>query len=225
VKNKTYFAILGMCVAFWAPQSYAISRDGGGPEKNTNAPAAKSSGSSGSGVSASHYSSGSNANFRSSSGTSPNYARYGSTNGVFPSSGYRGGYRGRFGYGYWPYWSVGAYFSSLPDDYTTYYIDGSPYYYCDGSYFTSYQDGYVVVPAPAVEVVPTGQAVQQPVESVVSVQPAQSSNGPIVINIPNSKGGYTPVKLVKANNGYIGPQGEFYAGHPTMDALRALYGD
>jgi hypothetical protein len=119
---------------------------------------------------------------------------------------------------------MGAYFSSLPDDYVTYYVDGSPYYYCDGSYFTSYQDGYVVVPAPAVEAAPE-EAVQQPAAPQVLSQPAQSSNGPIVINIPNSKGGYTPVKLVKANNGYIGPQGEFYAGHPTMDALRALYGD
>ena len=46
-----------------------------------------------------------------------------------------------------------------------------------------------------------------------------------MINIPNSKGGFTPVRLIKHKNGYIGPQGEFYAGHPTVDALKALYGD
>jgi len=45
------------------------------------------------------------------------------------------------------------------------------------------------------------------------------------INIPNSKGNYTAVKLIKKNNGYIGPQGEFYGEHPTVAQLKALYGN
>jgi hypothetical protein len=45
------------------------------------------------------------------------------------------------------------------------------------------------------------------------------------VNVPNSKNGFTPVKLVKQGNGYIGPQGEFYPGHPTVDQLKALYGN
>jgi hypothetical protein len=56
-------------------------------------------------------------------------------------------------------------------------------------------------------------------------QPKPALKDTATINIPNSKGGFTPVKLVKHNNGYLGPQGEFYAGHPTVDQLRALYGN
>ena len=56
-------------------------------------------------------------------------------------------------------------------------------------------------------------------------QPKPALKDTATINIPNVKGGFTPVRLVKHNNGYIGPQGEFYAGHPTVDQLKALYGN
>jgi hypothetical protein len=56
-------------------------------------------------------------------------------------------------------------------------------------------------------------------------QPKSALKDTATINIPNSKGGFTPVRLVKHNNGYIGPQGEFYAGHPTVEQLKALYGN
>lgn len=46
----------------------------------------------------------------------------------------------------------------------------------------------------------------------------------VVINIPGTKGGYIPVRLKKTKFGYIGPQGEFYI-HPTIDQLKALYGN
>ena len=36
-----------------------------------------------------------------------------------------------------------CYFNYIPDYYTTVYVDGSPYYYCDGSYFQPYSDGYI----------------------------------------------------------------------------------
>jgi hypothetical protein len=59
----------------------------------------------------------------------------------------------------------------------------------------------------------------------ISVQSKPASKDTTTINIPNSKGGFTPVKLVKQKDGYLGPQGEFYAGHPTVDQLKALYGN
>ena len=46
----------------------------------------------------------------------------------------------------------------------------------------------------------------------------------VIVNVPNDAEGFTAVKLVKIADGYVGPQGEFYAGHPTVKQLRALYG-
>ncbi|NQU95072.1 MAG: hypothetical protein HQ549_02400 [Candidatus Omnitrophica bacterium] len=46
----------------------------------------------------------------------------------------------------------------------------------------------------------------------------------IVVNVPNCNGSYTPIALRKYGTGYIGPQGEYYHGNPTVAQLRALYG-
>ena len=51
-----------------------------------------------------------------------------------------------------------------------------------------------------------------------------TSDDAVTIHIPNASGGYTAVKLAKYKDGYKGPQGEYYPGHPTVDQLRALYG-
>jgi hypothetical protein len=51
-----------------------------------------------------------------------------------------------------------------------------------------------------------------------------TSDDAVTINIPNANGGYTAVKLARFKDGYKGPQGEYYPGHPTVDQLRALYG-
>ena len=52
----------------------------------------------------------------------------------------------------------------------------------------------------------------------------QRSGDIVTVNVPNARGGYTPVKLVKTANGYLGPQGEFYPNHPTVAQLKGLYG-
>jgi hypothetical protein len=59
----------------------------------------------------------------------------------------------------------------------------------------------------------------------IAAQPKPASHDTTTMNIPNSKGGFTPVRLAKHNNGYIGPQGEFYNGFPTVNQLEVLYGD
>lgn len=147
------------------------------------------------------------------------------------SGGYHQGYHhhGYYGWGsYYPYWSIGAFVPYLPDDYTTIYVDGNPYFYGDGYYFSPYSNGYVVVPEPASA---APQVQEPPEESSLSSAPTTSitsqstSTDTIAIGIPNSKGGFTSVRLVKHKNGYIGPQGEFYAGHPTLGQLKVLYGD
>jgi len=75
--------------------------------------------------------------------------------------------------------------------------------------------------------------VEQPVvvqQPVVIKQPAgiPTPSNPIgetfVVNILNSNGSYTSVTLVKSGDGYVGPQGEFYPGRPSVDQLRVLYG-
>jgi hypothetical protein len=69
--------------------------------------------------------------------------------------------------------------------------------------------------------------IQQPVvvqQPVYIPTPSNSTGETFVVNIPNSNGSYTPVTLVKSGNGYVGPQGEFYPGSPSVDQLRVIYG-
>jgi len=133
----------------------------------------------------------------------------------------------------------GVYVEYLPEGYNTVIVGGVPYYYFNGSYFRPYSSGYVVVdvpdqnsaqtnqpppPAPAPQ---ANQQIQSPAASgnqgtSLSSTPASDT---VTVSVPNAKGGYTAVKLVKRDGGYIGPQGEYYSGHPTVDQLKALYGN
>ena len=120
---------------------------------------------------------------------------------------------------------VGTIVSTLPPRYETVYVNGAPYYFYDDIYYRPSRAGYVVVPAPATTTVVTVPAATTVVAApAVVTQPAVASGETIVINIPNASGGYTPVTLTKRGTGYIGPQGEYYEGHPTVEQLRALYG-
>jgi hypothetical protein len=100
---------------------------------------------------------------------------------------------------------IGAVVTILPSGHKTIIVGGATYYYYGNIYYRDYPGGYVVV--------------QQP----IIVQPQPIVNETITINVPNYNGGYTPVTLVKQNGGYVGPQGEYYAGNPTIDQLRVLY--
>jgi hypothetical protein len=112
---------------------------------------------------------------------------------------------------------VGAVVTVLPIGHKVIVTEGVQYYYYDNVYYTAVPGGYIVVPAPAVKsnitVVPS-----------VTIQSQKVSGETVVINIPNSGGSYTPVALVKQKDGYTGPQGEYYPGHPTIDQLKVLYG-
>jgi hypothetical protein len=156
--------------------------------------------------------------------------------------GHFGGHFGRFHGGYyhhgfygWPYggpWFIGSYVPYLPDGYTIYTVGNDSYYYYGGYYFLPSSSGYVVTEPPAqVIAAPAApaQTVQQPLATtsgtaVQSVAKSASSDT-VTIGVPNSKGGFTSVKLIKRKDGYVGPQGEFYAGHATIDQLKALYGN
>jgi len=120
---------------------------------------------------------------------------------------------------------VGATLSALPPSYSTVYVGRVPYYYDGIYYYRPYASGYVVVANPTIApAVVTAPVVVQPTVVTTNIEPQTQPSGTITINVPNSKGGYTSVLLTKRNDGYLGPQGEFYPGNPTVDQLKALYG-
>jgi len=141
----------------------------------------------------------------------------------------------------------------LPRKYVTINVAEVPYYYHEGVYYRQGSDGYVMVRAPRGAIVKTLPSrrkvvvikgrkyyvcdnvyyVQKPLGYVVVSQPTfndipqattVSNNDDVyVVHVPNANGSYTPVVLEKSNNGYIGPQGEFYLKNPTIDQLKVLY--
>ncbi|HNX80558.1 MAG TPA: hypothetical protein PKL77_00230 [Candidatus Omnitrophota bacterium] len=113
---------------------------------------------------------------------------------------------------------IGAVVSILPSGYRTVVVGGNPYYYYENVYYATCPQGYVVVPQPVI--------VQTPVPAV-AVTPevvTQSAGSFVTINVPNANGSFIPVTLVKRGDGYVGPQGEYYSGHPTVEQLKVLYG-
>ena len=129
--------------------------------------------------------------------------------------------------------TIGAIAASLPPTYATVYSGGVPYYYYDGVYFRPCPSGYLVVPGPVAAPV----IVQQPItvaQPVVNA-PIENANAaqavsPVTqgeyftVNIPNYKGGYSPVTLTRSGTGFIGPQGEYYPEFPKIKQLKEMYG-
>lgn len=98
----------------------------------------------------------------------------------------------------------------LPSGHRTVVIGGLTYYYSNNIYYRACPTGYVVVPKPVVN------------QIVVATQ--NLSGDRVLINVPNFNGSYTTIALVKQRDGYLGPQGEFYLGNPTIEQLKSLYG-
>jgi len=46
----------------------------------------------------------------------------------------------------------------------------------------------------------------------------------VMVNITNSNGSVSPVRLTKQGTGYVGPKGEFYNHLPTEAELKPVYG-
>ena len=140
-------------------------------------------------------------------------------------------YRGGSWYGRGWFWgwfatglAVGTIVAALPPYYETVYVSGAPYYYYDSVYYRPGPTGYIVVPAPVTTTVVAAPAATAVVAAPDVTQPKVAAGEAVVINIPNTSGGYTPVTLTKHKTGYIGSQGEYYEGHPTVEQLRVLYG-
>jgi hypothetical protein len=128
----------------------------------------------------------------------------------------------------------GEVIATLPSGYISFKFGNFSYYYLDGVYYKSVPDGYVIVPETEIEnyrkksnkdtnEIQTQQLLQSQTTTQSQIQQQQSINE-YSVNIPNTDGTYTVVKLTKSGNGYTGPQGEFYDGHPTVEQLKILYG-
>ncbi|OGV52281.1 MAG: hypothetical protein A2017_00785 [Lentisphaerae bacterium GWF2_44_16] len=135
----------------------------------------------------------------------------------------------------------GAIVPALPTGYSICVINGVTYYYYNSIYYNMSANGYVVVNPPVTVVQPTPvvtvqsapvvqqvQQVQQPVQTVTQTAPVATpapvqQNNTYDVHIPNGNGSYTVVRLKKLENGFLGPQGEFYSDHPTEAQLKARY--
>jgi hypothetical protein len=126
---------------------------------------------------------------------------------------------------------MGAVVPALPPGYTVVYMGGMPYYYYGNAYYAAAPNGYVVTAPPAIAapiaVSPSVAPVQAPVPAPIAQQPvASAANEPssaVETYIPNGNGSFTVVTLQKTEKGFLGPQGEFYADHPTEEQLKTRY--
>ena len=136
---------------------------------------------------------------------------------------------------------LGAVIPVLPNGYSVVYVNGLPYYYYSNTYYTvAPSGGYVVVTptvettttvvtTPATTVVTTPAAtttttsVPEAANTTATVPAATTESDTFDIQIPNGNGSFTLVRLVKTKDGFLGPQGEFYPDHPTIEQLKERY--
>ena len=74
---------------------------------------------------------------------------------------------------------------------------------------------------------PTPEEIDQPATQVVVMSPVQTTGSDMdtfIVNVPNNKGGFTPVPIRKLGNAYLGPQGEMYYPFPQVSQLKVMYG-
>ena len=102
---------------------------------------------------------------------------------------------------------TGAIVSTIPSDFQPVVVNGVTYYANNGTYYAYTSQGYRVVSPPAIQAAP-----------VVATQNI------FTINVPSDKGGYTSIVLKRSGNGFVGPQGEFYAQFPRVSQLKMMYG-
>jgi hypothetical protein len=113
---------------------------------------------------------------------------------------------------------VGAFVAAIPPDFAAIVVNGRTYYTNGGVYYIlTRHHGYKVVAAPV------RYAQPQVVTTVTTMPPPPPAQDTFTVNVPNSNGSYTPITIRRSGNGYVGPQGEFYAAFPSVAQLRAMY--
>jgi hypothetical protein len=115
-----------------------------------------------------------------------------------------------YGWGDWPFWSVGFYINSLPgDDCYPVIVNGFTYYCCDGYYFSPSNNGYVLVnepiatPAPVASVAPPVTAAQpQPVSKAQINLGMSQRDVMLAVGVPDS--------AIKSTTTYSGTRINWY---------------
>lgn len=126
---------------------------------------------------------------------------------------------------------MGAVVPALPPGYTVVYMGSMPYYYYGNAYYVAAPNGYVVTAPPAIaapvttvaSAAPAQGSVPAPISQQTAVPTSNQPSSAVETYIPNGNGSFTVVTLQKTEKGFLGPQGEFYADHPTEEQLKARY--
>ena len=125
---------------------------------------------------------------------------------------------------------IGAVIPALPAGYSVVYMNGAPYYYYSNTYYTVAPSGGYVVVSPTVETTTTivttpatTTTTTVPATTATAVPAATTESDTFDVQIPNGNGSFTLVRLTKTKDGFLGPQGEFYQDHPTIEQLKARY--
>ena len=121
---------------------------------------------------------------------------------------------------------LGAVVRTIPSYYQPMIINGVTYYNVDGIYYLYTSQGYQVVPQPVTVVAPASipQTLSTAPTQVMAAPASSGTDESFTINIPTVKGGYQAVTLKRSGDGFIGPQGEFYADFPRISQLKEMYG-
>ncbi len=104
----------------------------------------------------------------------------------------------------------GATVRRLPFGYKKVYIHGEPYYSYKETYYTKQPEGYTVVDI--------SREVERADKDYLGA-PSETH----IVNVPNKNGSYTPVKIKRYGDTYVGPNGEYYNEAPTIDQLKRFY--
>lgn len=147
--------------------------------------------------------------------------------GVWPGPYYDPYYAPYYAPYYDPYYAAAPVVVSS-SSYQPVLVNGVTYYVNNGVYYIYTQYGYQAVASPVGASVPAVQATPVTVAAApvtVTAGPASAvTDDTYNINIPNSKGGYNSVTIKRSGNGFVGPQGEFYADFPKVSQLQVMYG-
>lgn len=119
---------------------------------------------------------------------------------------------------------------SLPRAAKFVWVDGERYYFYQGLYYqpSYYGDYYDVVPDPYLRPQVNNTTINH-IYQGGEAQPAQDTQiastggSDFDVNFRNNKGEMVTVKIRKTENGYLGPQGEFYPEFPKVAQLKEMY--
>jgi hypothetical protein len=125
---------------------------------------------------------------------------------------------------------IGAVVTAIPQGCQPVIVDGTPYYNINGVTYMYTPYGYQVVPQPKTIIVKnyvsTESATAPALLSAPTAIPGADTGSDadtFTVNVPNPKGAYTPVALKRSGNGFVGPQGEYYAEFPRVEQLKVMY--